>query len=123
MMTVRTASAKKPHWIYSFNMTNDGRKYALDTRGTVLTTFQAVYTKLMNMWNELPAAYREKVTTMITVELHKHVIGAKPTIGTLLVLDDMFPEEIDDDMMSALIAEPLPVVPPYQHMQIALAVN
>jgi len=48
VMTVRTAGAKKPHWMYTFNMTNDGRKLALDTWGTVLTTFQAVYTKLMN---------------------------------------------------------------------------
>jgi len=104
-------------------MTNDGHKFALDTRGTVLTTFQAVYTKLINTWNELPAAYREKVTTTITAELRKHVIGAKPMIGTLLVLDDMFAKEIDDDMMSALIAEPLPVGPPYQQMQIPLAVN
>jgi len=39
------------------------------------------------------------------------------------VLDDTSPEEIDADMMSALIAEPLPVVPPYQQMQILLAVN
>jgi len=104
-------------------MTNDGRKLALDTWGTVLTTFQAVYTKLMNTWNELPAVYREKVTTTITAELCKHVINAKPTIGTLPVLDDTSPEEIDADMMSALIADPLPVVPPYQQMQIPLAVN
>jgi len=122
-MTVRAAGAKKPHWMYTFNMTNDGRKLALDTRGTVLTTFQAVYTKLMNTRNELPAAYREKVTTTITAELRKHVINAKPTIGTLPVLDDTSPEEIDADMMSALIVEPLPVVPPYQQMQIPLAVN
>jgi len=44
-------------------------------------------------------------------------------IGTLPVLDNMFPEEIDADMVSALIAEPLLVVPPYQQMQIPLAVN
>jgi len=104
-------------------MTNDGRKLALDTRGMVLTTFQAVYTKLMNTWNVLPATYREKVTTTITAELHKHVIDAKPVNGTLSVLDDTSPEEIDADMMSALIAEPLPVVPLYQQMQIPLAVN
>jgi len=89
----------------------------------VLTKFQAVYTKLMNTWNALPAAYREKVTTTITAELRKHVIDAKPANGTLPVLDDTSPEEIDADMMSALIAEPLPVVPPYQQMQIPLAVN
>jgi len=39
------------------------------------------------------------------------------------VLDDTSPEEIEADMMSALIVEPLPVVPPYQQMQIPLAVN
>ena len=63
------------------------------------------------------------MTTTITAELHKHVIGTKPMIGTLPVLDDMFSEKIDADMMSAVIAEPLPVVPPYQQMQIPLAVN
>jgi len=122
-MTVRAAGTKKPHWMYSFNMTNDGCKLALDTQGTVLTTFQAVYTKLMNTWNKLLAADQEKVTMTITVELPKNVIDTKPTIGTLSVLDDTFPEEIDTDMMSALIAEPLLVVPPYQQMQIPLAVN
>jgi len=104
-------------------MTNDGRKLALDTQGMMPTTFQVVYTKLMNTWNALPATYREKVTTTITAELCKHVINAKPATGTLPVLDDTSPEEIDADMMSALIAEPLPVVPPYQQMQIPLAVN
>ena len=104
-------------------MTNDGRKLALDTRGMVLTTFQAVYTKLMNTWNALPAAYRDKVTKTITAELRKHVIDAKPANRTLPVLDDKSPKEIDADMMSALIAEPLPVVPLYQQMQITLAVN
>jgi len=39
------------------------------------------------------------------------------------VLDDTSPKEIEADMMSALIVEPLPVVPPYQQMQIPLAVN
>ena len=39
------------------------------------------------------------------------------------MLDDTSPEEIEADMMSALIVEPLPVVPPYQQMQIPLAVN
>jgi len=104
-------------------MTNDGCKLALDTWGILLTTFQAVYTKLMNTWNALPAAYREKVTTTITAELCKQVIDTKPTNGTLQVLDDTSPEEIDADMMSPLLAEPLPVVPPYQQMQIPLAVN
>jgi len=104
-------------------MTNDGRKLALDTWGMVLTTFQAVYTKLMNTLNTLPAAYREKVTTTITAELCKHIIDVKPVNGTLPVLDDMSREEIDADMMSALITEPLLVVPPYQQMQIPLAVN
>jgi len=93
-------------------MTNNGRKFALETWRMVLTAFQAVYTKLMNIWNELPAAYREKVTTTITAELRKHVIGAKPTIGTLPVLDATFPKEIDDDMMLAVITEPLLMVPP-----------
>jgi len=62
------------------------------------------------------------VTTTITAELCKHVIGAKPTIGTLPVLDNTFPKEIDAHMMLTLIAEPLLVVPPYQQMQIPLAV-
>jgi hypothetical protein len=108
--------------MYSFNVANDGSKLALDTWRTVLTTFQAVYTKLMNTWNALPAEYRDKVITTITAELRKHLIGAKPMNGTLPVFD-MSPEEIDADMMSALIAEPLPVVPRYQQMQIPLAVN
>jgi len=104
-------------------MTNDGSKLALDTRGTVLTTFQAVYTKLMNTWNALPPAYRDKVVTTITAELRKHLIDAKPMNGTLPVVDDTSPEEIDAGMMSALIAEPKPVMPPYQQVQIPLAVN
>jgi len=104
-------------------MTNEGCKLALDTRGMVLTTFQAVYTKLMNSWNALPAAYREEVTTTITAELRKHVIDTKPVNGTLPMLDDTSPEEIDTDMMLALITELLPVVSPSQQMHIPLAVN
>ena len=104
-------------------MRNDGRKLSLVTRGTVLTTFQAVYTKLMNTWNTLPAAYHEKVTMTITAELRKCLIDATPGHATLPVLDDKSPEKIDAGMMSALIAEPLPVVPPYQQLQIPLAVN
>ena len=104
-------------------MMNDGRKLSLVTWGTVLTTLQAVYIKLMNTWNTLPSAYREKVTMTITAELRKHLIDAKPGHATLPVLDDMSPEKIDDSMMSALVAEPLPVVPQYQQMQIPLAVN
>jgi hypothetical protein len=122
MTTARAAGIKQPPWMYPFNVANDGSKLALDTWGTVLTTFQAVYTKLMNTWNALPAEYRDKVITTITAELRRHIIGAKPINGTLLVIDTS-PEEIDADMMSALIAEPLPVVPPYQQMQIPLAVN
>jgi hypothetical protein len=76
----------------------------------------------MNTWNAFPAEYRDKVITTITAELRRDIIGAKPINGTLLVIDTS-PEEIDADMMSALIAEPLPVVPPYQQMQIPLAVN
>jgi len=60
---------------------------------------------------------------MITMELCKYVIDAKPANRTLPVLDDTLCEEIDTDMQSALIAEPLQVVPPYQQMQIPLAVN
>jgi len=104
-------------------MTNDGRKLALDTQGMVLIIFQAVYTKLMDTWNALSAAYQEKVTTTNTAELCKHIIDAKPTNITLPVLDDTSPEEIDADIKSPLIAKPLPVVPPYQQMQIPLAVN
>jgi len=63
------------------------------------------------------------VTTTVTAELHKNVIDAKPTIGTLPVLDDTFPKENDADMMSALIAEPFPMVPPHLQMHIPLAVN
>jgi len=104
-------------------MTNDGSKLALDTRGTRLTTFQAVYTKLMNTWNALPPAYRDKVVTTITTELRKHLIDAKPMNGTPPVVDDTSPEEIDAGMMSALIAEPKPLMPAYQQVQIPLAVN
>jgi len=104
-------------------MTIDGSKLALDTRGTRLTTFQAVYTKLMNTWNALPPAYRDKVVTTITVELRKYLIDAKPMNGTLPVVDNMSPEKIDGGMMSALILEPKRVMPPYQQVQIPLAVN
>jgi len=104
-------------------MKNDGRKLSLVTWGTVLTTLQAVYTKLMNTWNTLPAAYHEKVTMTITAELRKHLIDTKPGHATLPVLDDTSPEKIDSEMLSALIAEPLPVVPPYQQMQIPLAIS
>jgi len=104
-------------------MTNDSSKLALDTRGTRLTTFQAVYTKLINTWNALPPAYRDKVVTTITAELRKHLIESKPMNGTLPVVDDLSPEKIDVGMMSALIAEPKPVMPPYQQVQIPLAVN
>jgi len=89
----------------------------------VLTTLQAVYTKLMNTWNMLPVAYHEKVAMTISAELRKHLIDAKPGHTTLAVPDDTSPEIIDAGMMSALIAEPLLVVPPYQQMQIPLAVN
>jgi hypothetical protein len=121
--TARTVGVKQPPWMYSFNMTNDGSKLALDTRGTVLTTFQVVYTKLMNTWNALPAAYQDKVIITITAEMRKHLIDAKPVNGTPPVLDDTSAEKIDAEMMLALIAEPLPVVPPYQQMQIPLAVD
>jgi len=104
-------------------MTNDDSKLALDTWGTRLTTLQAVYTKLMNTWNMLPPAYRDKVVTTITAELRKHLIDAKPMNGTLPVADDTSPEEIDCCMMSALIVEPKPLMPPYQQVQIPLAVN
>jgi hypothetical protein len=55
--------------------------------------------------------------------MRKHLIDAKPVNGTPPVLDDTSAEKIDAEMMSALIAEPLPVVPPYQQMQIPLAVD
>jgi hypothetical protein len=104
-------------------MTNDGSKLALDTWGTVLTTFQVVYTKLMNTWNALPTAYREKVIIMITAEMRKHLIDVKPMNGTPPLLDDTSPKKIEAEMMSALIMEPLVVVAPYQQMQIPLAVD
>jgi hypothetical protein len=109
--------------MYSFNMTNDGSKLALDTWGTVLTTFQVVYTKLMNIWNVLPAAYQDKVITTIIAEKRKYLIDAKPVNGTPPVLDDMSAEKIAAEMILALIAEPLPVVLPYQQMRIPLAVD
>ena len=59
----------------------------------------------------------------ITAELRKRLIDAKPGHATLPVLDDTSPEQIDAGMMSALIAEPLPVVPSYQQLQIPLAAN
>jgi len=90
----------------------------MDTQGTRLTTFQAVYTKLMNTWNTLPPAYRDKVVMTITTELHKHLIDAKPMNGTLPVGDDRSTEEIDGSMMSVLITEPKPVTPPYLQLQI-----
>jgi hypothetical protein len=77
----------------------------------------------MNTWNALPTAYRDKVIITITAEMRKHLIDAKPVNGAPPVLVDTSPEKIDAEMMSALIAEPLPVVPPYQQMQIPLAVD
>ena len=63
------------------------------------------------------------MVTTITAELHKHLIDAKPINGTLPMVDDRSPEEINGGMMSALIAEPKPVMPPYEQVEIPLAVN
>jgi hypothetical protein len=96
--TARTVSVKQPPGMYSFNTTNDSSKLALDIRGTVLTIFHVVYTKLMNTWNALPAAYQDKVIITITSEIRKHLIDAKPVNGTPPVLDDTSAEKINAEM-------------------------
>jgi hypothetical protein len=63
------------------------------------------------------------VIITITAEIRKHLIDAKPGNGTPPVLDDTSAQKIDAEMMLALIVEPLTVVPPYQQMQIPLAVD